>query len=244
MSNYDIGTLDSNVVSKNGFHLSSNHPTDVFEFDISGTRTINLSLTNITAGDDADLNLYRDSNNNGIFDSSDLRVASSSHFDNNDELINYRASSGTYFAQVERYDFGSSGSVHYDLDMSATSSNMGNLVNAEYQVGDLSGDVLRRGYVGSDDTADTYAFSLDFYEGTNISLSGLSSDADIRLIRDSNNNGIVDANEVIESSTGLGSRSESITGIDTSGDYFVQVYQYSGNTNYTLSFDHYTTSFA
>ena len=98
--------------------------------------------------------------------------------------------------------------------------------------------------MGSDDTVDTYAFSLDFYEGTNISLSGLSSDADIRLIRDSNSNGIVDANEVIESSTGLGSRSESITGIDTSGDYFVQVYQYSGNTNYTLSFDHYTTSFA
>ncbi|NEO43589.1 MAG: hypothetical protein F6K55_05405 [Moorea sp. SIO4A3] len=47
---------------------------------------------------------------------------------------------------------------------------------------------------------------------------------------------------MIRTSTRGGSLSESISDINLSGDYFVQVYQYSGDTSYTLNLDYFTTS--
>ena len=241
--NYDLGSLNS-TPTQDGSYLQSGW-SDVYEFDISGTRNINLSLNNISAGDDADLSLYRDSNGNGILDSGDIRVSSSSLSGNSDDSINYRASSGTYFARVDYYDYGSNGRLDYDLDLSATYTGQAtNTVAVESDLGDLSGDVSRYGWVGNTDTTDTYEFDLGLFEGVNIRLSGLSNDADIRLIQDRNNNGIVESSEIIETSALGYTSSESISGIDLSGTYQLQVYQYSGDTNYQISFDHYTTDFA
>lgn len=104
-------------------------------------------------------------------------------------------------------------------------------------------DEFFTGYVGDYDTADTYAFSLDFYEGVDIYMTGLTADADIRLIEDRNGNGIVDSGEVVDISSNFGTFSEAVS-TDISGDYLLQVYQHSGNTNYSLTFGHYSTSFA
>lgn len=242
---YDVGTAETAPISRTDFSLSATDPTDVFEFNIVGTRNINLSLHDISANDDADLRLFRDSNGNGVFDASDTQVASSVLSGSGDDTINYRATEGTYFAQVERFDSGSNGTVTYDLDISATETpTPSNLLGTEVELGNLSGDRLLRGGVSDTNTTDTYSFSLGLFEGVNIRLDGLTNDADIRLIRDDNSNGIVDAGEVIGSSISLGNASESITDINQSGDYFVQVYQYSGSTSYNLTMDHFTTSFA
>ena len=128
------------------------------------------------------------------------------------------------------------------MDLSAT-SRVSNLLPDEIQVGNLFQDTNFSGSVGNSNTTDTYSFSIDSFEGVSITLSGLSSDADIRLIQDLNNNQIVDAGEVIDSSTFGGITSEVIS-LDVAGDYFLQVYQYSGETSYQLGFDHYQTSFA
>ncbi|MDJ0532957.1 MAG: pre-peptidase C-terminal domain-containing protein [Xenococcaceae cyanobacterium MO_207.B15] len=241
--NYDLGSLNS-TPTQDGSYLRAGW-SDVYEFDISGTRNINLSLNNISAGDDADLSLYRDSNGNGILDSGDLRVGSSAFGGNSDDSINYRASSGTYFARVDYYSGGSDGRLDYDLDLSATYTwQATNTVAVESDLGNFSGDVYRSGWVGNTDTTDTYEFDLGLFEGVNIRLYGLNNDADIRLIQDRNNNGIVESNEIIETSALGSNSSESISGIDLSGTYQLQVYQYSGDTSYQISFDHYTTDFA
>ena len=243
--NYDLGSLGSTPTQRSTFLRDNQYENDVYEFDISGTRNINLSLNNISAGDDADLRLYRDSNGNGVLDSSDTLVSSSRRGGNSDDSINYRASGGTYFARVEYYSGGSDGRINYDLDLSATyTGTASNTVGVEQDLGNLSGDTSRSGWVGNNDTTDTYEFELGLYEGVNISLTGLSSDADIRLIQDSNNNGVVDTGEVIRTSTRGGSSSEFMSGIDSSGTYQLQVYQYSGDTSYQLNFDHYNTSYA
>ena len=240
---YDLGSLGSTPTQRSTFLYDNWY--DVYEFDISGTRNINLSLNNISAGDDADLSLYRDSNGNGVWDSSDTLVSSSSRGGNSDDSINYRASGGTYFARVDYYGYGSDGRLDYDLDLSATyTGTASNTVGVEQDLGNLSGDTSRSGWVGNSDTTDTYEFELGLYEGVNISLSGLSSDADIRLIQDSNNNGVVESNEIIDTSTLGSSSNELISGITDSGTYQLQVYQYSGDTSYQLNFDHYTTSYA
>ena len=246
-----LGSLGSTASSFNSFNLNVFDPTDVFQFSIGSTRNINLSLNNISAGDDADLRLFRDVNGNGILDADDRAsgfVSSSVRGSNQDDAINVRADAGTYFAEVSRFAFGSTGDVSYDLDLSATTptstSDYSNLLPREFALGSLSADVTRFGNISNTNTADVYSFSLGLFQGVNISLTGLSADADIRLIRDSNNNRIVDAGEEVARSVRGGTTSELISNIDQSGDYFLQVNQFSGSTPYTVTFEQFPTTFA
>ncbi|OLT69507.1 hypothetical protein BI334_27380 [Moorena producens 3L] len=232
---FNLGTLTNTPVTRNNLFLTPDDPKDVFEFRLNGTSNINIALTDISAEDDADLRVFRDSNDNGIFDSADQEIASSRIGGNSDDSINLADQvTGLYFAEVERYAPGSSGSVSYDIALST--SDRSNILHTEQDFGDLSADRSLSGFVGDTDTTDTYEFSIGLFEGVNINLTGLSSDADLQVIRDSNNNGLVDSGEVIDTSTRGGSLSESIN-INSPGDYFVQVYQFSGDTSYTLTLD-------
>lgn len=111
-------------------------------------------------------------------------------------------------------------------------------------IGSLSGKQTFYDFVGSNDTTDIYRFNLDVVghgsadRGTQLQLSlyGMSADADLRLVRDSNSNNVLDStDEVVVSSTknGLWSEYIDITGVKT-GNYFAEVYRYSGDTSYTL----------
>ena len=102
----DLGTFTGNFISRNGeFRLLDS--TDVFKLSISNNGQINLNLYNISAGDHANLRLYRGTNNNGIFDFIDQKVASYFQGGNGNDVINYSATSGTYFFQVRPYASGS-----------------------------------------------------------------------------------------------------------------------------------------
>ena len=76
-----------------------------------------------------------------------------------------------------------------------------------------------------------------------VSLTGLSADADIRLIRDTNSNLTIDPNSLFASGEVLavsrlgGTANELITlnNLAAGENYHVQVAHFSGNTNYTLS---------
>lgn len=247
---YEAGLLSAIPLSYTNYSLTATDPTDVFELRVNGTRTVDLLLSNISAGDDADLRLYQDVNGNGIFDASDRAaglVASSLNSGAQNDAISYLATSGTYFAEVSRFAGGSTGSVSYDLTLAATPLGQpSNVLIPEVQVGSLSGDRLLNGQVSSTDTVDTYAFSLGFNEGVNILLYGVEwgADVDIRLIRDANNNGIVDASEVVGISQNSGNAPDMIAGVDLSGNYLLQVYQSSGSSNYSVMLDHYATPFA
>lgn len=246
-STYDMGSVGYTPVSRNNYNVSASDETDVFEIRTATSGSLNINLHDISAGDDVDLRLYSDVNSNGIWDEADRAagpVASSVRGGNHDDVINYRVTAGqTYFIEADYYAPGSTGTATYDLDVSVTSG-ASNLLGDEYSVGNINYDTTRSGWVGNTDTMDSYAFSLGFYEGVNISMYGLSADADIRLIQDNNGNGVYDSGELVQGSYNGANFSESISGIDLSGNYILQVYQYSGNTNYTVGFDHYTTTYA
>ncbi len=244
---YSAGTLTSSPYS-NSTYLNDYWTDDVYTFNISDTSSINLNLHNITAGDDADLDLFADTNNNGVFDSGiDQQLQPSARSGNSDDSINYLASAGTYFAQVTRYAPGSVDSLNYTLDASATpplpsSTEAPNLLPTEFDGGVLSPYGSNNVYtnydsVGNTDTSDVYRFSLSDYGNVTVSLTGLSSDADIRLVQDFNNNHIVDSGEVQSAftSTHAGSSDEQFSfGIHGDIPFFIQVYQYMGDTNYQL----------
>jgi hypothetical protein len=242
MATFDLGTIGSTPVLRNNFTLTTSDITDIFKFRTTSTSNLNLSVTDISVGD-PELVLFRD-NGNGIFDSGDQVVDLSAKSFNRDESINNRENAGTYFAQVIR-GAASSGTISYDFAVSATTPNstsgFSNLLPREFELGNLSADVTRSSLINDGDTTDTYQFSLGLFEGVNITLSRLLADADIRLIRDFNNNRIVDAGEEVARSTRGGTTSDVISNIRQSGDYFLQVQQFTGNTGYDLTFDHFTT---
>jgi hypothetical protein len=255
MTTYNLGTVTPTPTFRNDLSVSTSAPTDVFRFSVgtastTSPRYLNIALTDISFADDADVSLFRDVNNNGRLDSTDRRsglVKSSTVGSNADDSINVRVTTGgTYFAEVSRFAAGSSGDVRYDFRVSSNTSSASDLLPAEVQVGNLNSDrTFSTQRVDNLDTNDTYAFSLGSFEGTNITLNGLTADADIRVIRDSNNNRIVEANEVIRSSSNSGTVSDVISGLNDSGNYYLQVYAFNGaQTNYNVTFDHYTTTFA
>jgi hypothetical protein len=103
----------------------------------------------------------------------------------------------------------------------------GNTLAAARNIGTLAGLQNFSDWVGSTDTNDYYRFSLAQASSFNLSLTGLSADADVQLL--SGTGGFI-ASSVNGSTT-----AETITRSLAAGSYVVRVYPYRGNTSYNLS---------
>jgi hypothetical protein len=221
---YDVGTLSGTRTFTD--FVGSTDTSDIYRFSLSGTSNFNLSLTGLS--NDADVRLIQDINSNGIIDSND-EIVRSSWGGTHDESINRSLTAGTYFVQVYQYI----GDTNYTLNLSTDKPS--NLLLTETDAGLLSGTRTFSGSISSMNTSDIYRFSFSATSNINLTLSGLSNDADIRLIQDANNNGIIDSGEEIIRSSWGSNYSEGINSSLGAGNYFVQVYQYNGDTNYNLS---------
>jgi hypothetical protein len=247
MSFEDLGTLNRFGTPGTLYNrdLTPSDPTDIYRFEITSTKNINLSLHDISSGDDADLYLYRDSNGNGVLDGADTFVDSSVQGSNKDDAITVQGEAGTYFAEVSRYDSGSSGDVEYTLNFSATELYPSATTAPNLLPNEFDGDILSWGetytnndWVGNTDTSDVYRFSLEDYSDVTVTLTGLSDDADIRIVQDFNSNQCVDVGLPYEVSffSRNGSTSDESISFELHGgnSFYVQVYQYSGDTSYQL----------
>lgn len=90
---------------------------------------------------------------------------------------------------------------------------------------------------GSNDKNDYYKFSLGGPVNFTLSLTGLTADADVRILRDINNNGVIDSqSEIIATSANGGTLDEQISMQLAAGTYFVQVVSSSPTpTEYALN---------
>lgn len=212
--------------------INNTNTSDTMRLSLTANSRLNVSLTGLSA--DIDLRVIRDANSNGIMDAGE-EIARSTKSSNSDESINLSGlAAGSYFVQAYQY---SNNSSSYNLRFSTGGAfDPSTLLTTETNVGSLSGTRTFSDAVSNSDTADVYRFSLGSYSsGFNITLSGLTSDADIRLINDINNNGFFDSGEEIARSASGGNYAEMIRTPLNAGNYFVQVYQYSGSTNYNLT---------
>lgn len=91
--------------------------------------------------------------------------------------------------------------------------------------------------VSATDPFDYFRVTLSNRSSLNLSLMGLNGDANLALVRDANNNGAIDAGEVIARSTNTGLLSELVNSANlAAGDYFIEVSWASGATvNYSFS---------
>ena len=244
----DVGTLTSNTVSRSET-FSAAHPIDTFRFwlDPDGLPIINLNLHDVSAFKNSTLELYRDKGGDtgslfGAFDDEDTLVASATAGDGHDGLISYRAETGSYYyARVVRGG-GHFGSGSYELDMAAVHYPASKLLAGEAVVGDITNYTPNgNGFISNANTTDSYLFSLGSGEGVNIELKGMTDNANMRLVKDVNNNRNVDPFEVIAYSSLGGSTNEYIGNIEEPGEYYLQINQKQEDisTPYTVEFERY-----
>ncbi|HAX77145.1 MAG TPA: hypothetical protein DCY88_15250 [Cyanobacteria bacterium UBA11372] len=221
---YNVGTLTATPRVLTDSVTSTD--IDYYKFTLSAASNFNLSMTGMSA--DADVQLFA---SNGT-----TQLNYSTRAGSADEAINHTLGAGTYYVKVYPYQ---GANTAYTLRLSATSpsptSSPSNLLPTETNIGTLIGTRIFSDSVSNTDTADVYRFSLSATRNINLTLAGLGADADVRLIRDVNNNGIVDTGDELNRSQISGTPAEWISRSLGAGNYFVQVYQYSGNTNYYLS---------
>ncbi|MDX2231587.1 MAG: pre-peptidase C-terminal domain-containing protein [Leptolyngbyaceae cyanobacterium bins.349] len=132
--------------------------------------------------------------------------------------------------------------LQHNLSLSGSSAalpvnqSLNNTISTATNLGTIAGRVVQTGSVSSLDPIDFVRFQLGSTSDLSLTLTGLTADADLRLIQDVNNNGIAEFTETIAFSLTSGTNPESINLSNLhAGNYFVRVNQFSGSTNYTLT---------
>jgi hypothetical protein len=102
-------------------------------------------------------------------------------------------------------------------------------------LGTLSGAKTVTGAVTRADREDYYSFTVTTKGDFTLAMTGLQGDADVVLLKDRNGNRRADPGEVLGISQNWGTADEHIAVSLDPGTYYVVVYRYSGDTNYTLT---------
>ncbi|NJM47408.1 MAG: S8 family serine peptidase [Alkalinema sp. RU_4_3] len=207
--------------------------SDIYAFSLtSGSRT-QITLSALAA--DADLRLIQDANNNGQIEANEVLRVSEFAGTRNDTIELSSLAIGNYFLEVSAY----SGSTNYRLDISAAGTDTGSTIATASELGIINGNKTIPGTIGigiNGDPSDLYRFRITNDSNLQIDLTGLSSDADLYLIQDANNNGLIDTGETLGRSILSGNSPERISLNNLrSGTYFVEVSQYRGQSAYSLS---------
>lgn len=144
---------------------------------------------------------------------------------------------GNFNVEIEYYERSGTAALSFGTRFIAPPDSAGNSRDTARYIGNLginyqgvtSFSSLYSDWVGSTDNNDYYRFDLGSQTNFSLTLTGLSADADVRLLNSSGGE--------IDHSTLGGVRSESINRQLGAGTYYAWVYSYNGaNTNYALNF--------
>lgn len=191
------------------------------------------------------LSLFRDTNGTKVLDNGDtavLTIDGTPDTTDRFEFINgVRLRQDTYFAKIQYFTPNDS-----DYLLTVQRDNAGSaspLATPEISLGTIAQDLRKTNSVSNKDTADNFAFTLDGSSGLNIGVQELGNqnkgDVNIRVVQDFNGNGSINKNEVIvKGISTLNGSVDSITGLQSAGNYILQVCQTKGNTQFEVNFDH------
>ncbi|MBD1810375.1 S8 family serine peptidase, partial [Microcoleus vaginatus] len=122
-----------------------------------------------------------------------------------------------------------------DTFISATTV-LGNQLDQARDLGVLGGTQTIADSVSNARPDSLYRFTLPATSDFKLTVSGLTADVDVALIKDINGDNSIDFTDIIASSQepDLSPESIDIDGL-AAGTYFVRVYQYQGSTDFTLN---------
>jgi hypothetical protein len=217
---YDIGTLDGNESYSDS--VNRRDRKDFYQFSVDTRGRVEIDLSDLS--DNADLFLH---NSRGKAIKRSRRGGSAS------ESISRILNPGDYYVQVKSRTRRVSTDYNLGLNFSElTPDNAGNNRRNARDLGSLSfGSESYNDFVGRGDRRDFYTFTLDGERDVDISLDGLSGNADLHLFK-SGTRGVVGR------STNSGSSSESIDESLGAGTYYLRVQSKGGaGTDYSLSLE-------
>lgn len=220
---------------------SGQDTTDLYRFSTSGDGpfvfTAALSVSNLATN--FDLFLDRDVNGNGQISVNEVLATATRSAGFNEDIILNLPAPGTYFIRVR----GISGEGPYSLTMSNRNLDLagGSLATAfSLDLGTLGGYEGRNSvsdFLSATDTADVYRFRT-LRSGTlqaSFPATAAGTDANLQLIQDLDNDGIIDIDELLASSSTAGNASESLSRIIPAGTYFLRVSRAQGAPFYSLT---------
>ncbi|MBD1850309.1 PPC domain-containing protein [Leptolyngbya sp. FACHB-711] len=246
LSALDAGNISRLQRSYQG-RVDSKDNADVYKFSLSEAGQVALNLKGLS--EDADIQLLS---------STGAELGRSGSDGQTEETIQQQLNVGSYFVRVTPFD---SDRANYTLSMTggtgasaayvpspspipapsptpgggATSSGSApgtSLSTASVQSAAFS----RSDQLSASNREDFYRFSLSQSGTFTANLSGLTGDADVRLIQDKNNNGAIDPGEVLGWQWEWGATGESVRRFLSAGNYFVQVMGYGNQSmNYTVN---------
>jgi len=235
---YNLGKISGKFTARD--LVGAIDQTDYYQFTLKQVSEFSATLSRLS--ESASIALIFDANGNGFLDGKET-IASGYGSTSSNDSISETLPPDTYFVKVEssRYN-----NTIYDLNLAVVSkpSNLlfdpGSSLGKAYNLGTLSSKTtsnrIVQDFVGKLDKADYYKFTLDKAGDFNATLSGLSGSVAISLIRDANNNSLIDGNERIRYGNGSTSYNNPISTSLQSGIYFIEVEPgYSTNTAYTLT---------
>lgn len=215
--------------------LNTTNPNDYYRFSLNGPTTLNVVLNGLAQ--DATLELFFDSNNDGQVNSSE-RVGLSQQPGTLQDSITGFFTAGNYFVNVSQAVPGTETPYNLNLIATPVSGDLGgNSPNTATNLGILSGTRRVDDFVGDIDRQDYFRFILNDTRNVNLLLTGLNDDADVRLYQAVNNNGAIEQGNLIDQSIQSGTTPEGLNRTLAPGDYLVLVSPgFQGvNTNYSLT---------
>jgi hypothetical protein len=230
----DIGIL-SGTYTNRGF-VGTTDPVDLYKFTLNDSANLQARVDSSSAS--TKVELIRDINNNGLIDNGEVLVSDTDFSAPHLSSVTEDLPPGTYALRITSGS--SSASTQYQLNLVATlfggniSPEPGNTLPVARDLGAFSGTFSAKEYVGKIDSNDFYKFTLNDISNLQISAKSSSATTEIKLIRDSNNNGLVDNGEILASDTDFSSPFlSSVTQDLPAGTYFVGV-EPRGTTSSTL----------
>jgi len=229
---FDIGVLTTTFSKQET--VGTGDPIDFYKFALNDIANLQVRVNGSTAG--TKFELIRDGNNNGLVDSGEILASNSSFSANSLASATQDLPQGTYFIKVEPT---STQPTQYQLNLIPTlfggnvSPEPGNTLPVASDLGVFSGTRSVREYVGTIDTTDIYRFTLNDLSNLQITATASSTPVRVQLVRDANNNGLIDSDEVFVSREGSGVTTPARINEDLPvGTYFVRVDpRFGGNSS-------------
>lgn len=204
--------------------VSNLDTNDYYRFSLSNRSSFQLKLDGLTANANVQL-----------LNSTGSIIQTSSKTGTAAESISRTLDAGNYYIRV--YPSSSRISTSYNLQTSATAIETTPTTTPSTELGNTLGTAEVRTavfsqseQVSASDRNDFYRFNVSESGIFQANLTGLTGDADVRLIQDSNNNGSIDQGEVRGWQWERGTQSESIRSFLNSGTYFLQVMSYNSQS--------------
>ncbi|MBX9256908.1 DVUA0089 family protein [Desmonostoc muscorum CCALA 125] len=220
-----------------GFGISAGDFSDYFKFTMTSAGRLSASaFTNSyysRATQNPTLSIVRDLNNNQRLDAGEtitpFTVGS----------LSANLAAGTYFLHTN----GTGEQAAYYLRL--VSDYAGNTLGTARSLAAIAGatppnqtfqDYIEQSFDASSDVNDFYRFDLSSPYEVTLNTTGVAGeDLSLSLIKDANNNGAIDAGDILATSNVLNSPTETLSRLLGAGRYFARVQGVNGSTNYTLT---------